>query len=235
MIPAGFPHSDTSGSQLACSSPKIFAACHVLPRRFVPRHPPCALSRLTDISLRSRHAEPSCRPSHLTELAPVGPPKARHPRASIPRHPTPPGTATRVRPRHPTPPPSTLLRRTEKAPRGARPDVGVSVKKRPPRIGRTTAASAEQRNLPEGPAGVNAPPTPHPCFPKARPHPRPRPRRHIPPASRNRATRSAATWKAPSTPLRSGECQSEPPVTTSPLERASPASLLVRSSLDEGR
>jgi len=65
---------------------------------------------LTDISLRSRHAEPSCRPSHLTELAPVGPPKARHPRASIPRHPTPPGTATRVRPRHPTPPPSTLLR-----------------------------------------------------------------------------------------------------------------------------
>ena len=44
---AGFPHSDIPGSSLACSSPRLFAACHVLPRRSVPRHPPCALSRLT--------------------------------------------------------------------------------------------------------------------------------------------------------------------------------------------
>ena len=45
--PAGFPHSDISGSSLACSSPKLFAACHVLLRRLVPRHPPCALIHLT--------------------------------------------------------------------------------------------------------------------------------------------------------------------------------------------
>ena len=45
--PAGFPHSDTPGSKLACNSPRLFAACHVLLRRSVPRHPPCALSRLT--------------------------------------------------------------------------------------------------------------------------------------------------------------------------------------------
>jgi hypothetical protein len=32
---------------LACSSPRLFAACHVLHRRPVPRHPPCALIRLT--------------------------------------------------------------------------------------------------------------------------------------------------------------------------------------------
>jgi hypothetical protein len=44
----GFPHSDIPGSTLACSSPRLFAACHVLLRRLVPRHPPCALSRLTD-------------------------------------------------------------------------------------------------------------------------------------------------------------------------------------------
>ena len=31
----------------ACGSPKLFAACHVLLRRSVPRHPPCALARLT--------------------------------------------------------------------------------------------------------------------------------------------------------------------------------------------
>ncbi len=47
IAPAGFPHSDTPGSMLACSSPRIFAACHVLRRRSVPGHPPCALSRLT--------------------------------------------------------------------------------------------------------------------------------------------------------------------------------------------
>ena len=47
IAPAGLPHSDTPGSRLACSSPGLFAACHVLPRRSVPRHPPCALIRLT--------------------------------------------------------------------------------------------------------------------------------------------------------------------------------------------
>ena len=40
---AGFPHSDISGSMDICSSPKLFAACHVLLRLPVPRHPPCAL------------------------------------------------------------------------------------------------------------------------------------------------------------------------------------------------
>ena len=46
MTPAGFPHSDTSGSPDACSSPELFAACHVLPRLVAPRHPPCALTAL---------------------------------------------------------------------------------------------------------------------------------------------------------------------------------------------
>ena len=40
---AGFPHSDISGSMDICSSPKLFAACHVFHRLLVPRHPPCAL------------------------------------------------------------------------------------------------------------------------------------------------------------------------------------------------
>ena len=43
----GFPHSDISGSQLICSSPKLFAAYHVLHRLLMPRHSPCALLRLT--------------------------------------------------------------------------------------------------------------------------------------------------------------------------------------------
>ena len=41
-----FPHSDICGSRLICSSPQLFAACHVLLRRLVPRHPPYALLRL---------------------------------------------------------------------------------------------------------------------------------------------------------------------------------------------
>ena len=44
---AGFPHSDISGSLDMCSSPKLFAAYHVFHRLSVPRHPPCALLRLT--------------------------------------------------------------------------------------------------------------------------------------------------------------------------------------------
>ena len=34
------------GSMPACGSPMLFAACHVLLRRLVPWHPPCALVRL---------------------------------------------------------------------------------------------------------------------------------------------------------------------------------------------
>jgi hypothetical protein len=43
----GFPHSEISGSTPVCGSPKLIAACHVLHRLFLPRHPPCALSSLT--------------------------------------------------------------------------------------------------------------------------------------------------------------------------------------------
>ena len=48
--PGGFPHSDISGSKLARSSPKHFAACHVLHRLLAPRHPPHALCSLTYVS-----------------------------------------------------------------------------------------------------------------------------------------------------------------------------------------
>ena len=47
ITPCGLPHSDISGSMLVCSSPKLFAAYHVLLRLLVPRHPSCALSSLT--------------------------------------------------------------------------------------------------------------------------------------------------------------------------------------------
>ena len=44
-----FPHSEISGSAGICPSPKLIAAYHVFHRLLVPRHPPCALVRLTII------------------------------------------------------------------------------------------------------------------------------------------------------------------------------------------
>ena len=43
----GFPHSEIPGSQPVCGSPRLIAACRVLPRLSAPRHPPYALSSLT--------------------------------------------------------------------------------------------------------------------------------------------------------------------------------------------
>jgi hypothetical protein len=50
MTLAGFPHSGTPGSTPTCGSPRLFAACRALLRLSVPRHPPCALVRLTGSS-----------------------------------------------------------------------------------------------------------------------------------------------------------------------------------------
>ena len=48
VFSARFPHSEISGSMGICPSPKLFAAYHVFHRLLVPRHPPCALSSLTN-------------------------------------------------------------------------------------------------------------------------------------------------------------------------------------------
>jgi hypothetical protein len=47
MTPAGFSHSEISGSKPVCDSPELFAANYVLHRHLTPRHPSCALSSLT--------------------------------------------------------------------------------------------------------------------------------------------------------------------------------------------
>ena len=45
-LPGGLPHSDIHGSKPARGSPWLCAACHVLHRLLVPRHPPNALLSL---------------------------------------------------------------------------------------------------------------------------------------------------------------------------------------------
>src|SRR5688572_1374463 len=64
----GLSHSEISGSSLASSSPKLFAAVHVLRRLSSPRYPPCALCSLT-ISLR--HASSWCPESERRVRLPV--------------------------------------------------------------------------------------------------------------------------------------------------------------------
>ena len=58
FYPRGFPHSEIPGSMPACGSPRLIAACHVLHRLLLPRHPPCALSSLTIKFTRHTAASP---------------------------------------------------------------------------------------------------------------------------------------------------------------------------------
>lgn len=46
----GFPHSEICGSKGARASPHLIAACHVLHRLSMPRHPSEALMRLIVLS-----------------------------------------------------------------------------------------------------------------------------------------------------------------------------------------
>ena len=48
----GLPHSEIPGSTIARISPGLFAACHVLHRLSVPRHPPDALTLTLDRKTR---------------------------------------------------------------------------------------------------------------------------------------------------------------------------------------
>lgn len=48
----GLPHSEISGSTVVCTYPELIAACHVLLRHQMPRHPPLALNSLTQNFLR---------------------------------------------------------------------------------------------------------------------------------------------------------------------------------------
>jgi hypothetical protein len=62
----GLPHSDIHGSKPARGSPWLFAACHVLHRLLVPRHPPNALLSLKIV----RHIF-QCAPHHAQKPSSV--------------------------------------------------------------------------------------------------------------------------------------------------------------------
>src|SRR5437764_1462430 len=54
-LAGGLPHSEIPGSTIARISPGLFAACHVLHRLSVPRHPPDALSLRLSATPNGKH------------------------------------------------------------------------------------------------------------------------------------------------------------------------------------
>jgi hypothetical protein len=94
----GLPHSDIHGSTPARGSPWLFAACHVLHRLLVPRHPPNALLMLESIRIARRvtpttnptpctgtipgqHGRERSRMDHAQHTSPLNPPRPRDPEA----------------------------------------------------------------------------------------------------------------------------------------------------------
>ena len=85
-ICGGLPHSEIRGSTIARISPRLFAACYVLHRLSVPRHPPNALRRLIALSLTTRRQKPARGPQRLRVPSILGPghrPKGQKPRPKI--------------------------------------------------------------------------------------------------------------------------------------------------------
>ena len=82
----GLPHSEIPGSPIARISPGLFAACHVLHRLSVPRHPPDALdSRLSATPNGKNHRQTPHARVRLVERCPGqsrGPPWAGIPLSS---------------------------------------------------------------------------------------------------------------------------------------------------------
>jgi hypothetical protein len=73
-ISGGLPHSEIRGSMGARPSPRLIAACYVLHRLSVPRHPPNALvSRLIQRNRRTQEKSPTSMPaSPLSSLSRSG-------------------------------------------------------------------------------------------------------------------------------------------------------------------
>ena len=66
----GLPHSEIPGSTIARISPGLFAACHVLHRLSVPRHPPDALIQTLDRSTRRLQGKtPQANKSRMKTLS----------------------------------------------------------------------------------------------------------------------------------------------------------------------
>jgi hypothetical protein len=60
---SGFPHSEICGSKVAHTSPQLIAACHVLHRLYMPRHPRIALTSRLRVHTTNDNAGLDQRPN----------------------------------------------------------------------------------------------------------------------------------------------------------------------------
>ena len=75
-LAGGLPHSEIPGSTIARISPGLFAACHVLHRLSVPRHPPDALNSRLSTAPNGKNPTPGLHPEwsrHNNRFAKAGP------------------------------------------------------------------------------------------------------------------------------------------------------------------
>ena len=72
-LAGGLPHSDIHGSTPARGSPWLFAACHVLHRLLVPRHPPNALLSLETLAPGPKPGNLPCTETILRSRRPISP------------------------------------------------------------------------------------------------------------------------------------------------------------------
>ena len=149
------PHSDTLGSTPARGSPRLFAACHVLPRLSTPRHPPDALLSLAPPQPQrpGQHAAPSGQqsgePDRRSLIAACRPPLAEACRA----HPCQPGIPPRGSPRNPPRAPGPKAARSRRT-RG-KPSRDADHRQRPTMYIRITPARPARN--PAGPRRGTAP------------------------------------------------------------------------------
>src|SRR5215469_88203 len=104
-LSGGLPHSEIPGSTIARISPGLFAACHVLHRLSVPRHPPDALTltlhrktrrskgqspgsgvRNQESDIRKTPARPHATMSRMKTLSGSSQPAASPPAQALPTH-----------------------------------------------------------------------------------------------------------------------------------------------------
>ena len=83
-LTGGLPHSETPGSPIARISPGLFAACHVLHRLSVPRHPPDALNLRLIPAFPSRRKQAPTRKRRTNRRA-----QGQNPGSRIQRKPSP--------------------------------------------------------------------------------------------------------------------------------------------------
>src|ERR1700756_4552073 len=69
-LAGGLPHSEIHGSTPARGSPWLIAACHVLHRLLVPRHPPNALLSLETLPSDLVRGSPPCTETILRRMLP---------------------------------------------------------------------------------------------------------------------------------------------------------------------